>query len=48
MNEEASVQTEDVEEINYEQEKPDIKDSYDDILNKISSIREAIELHNKV
>ena len=48
MNEDASVQTEDVEEINYEQEKPDIKDSYDDILNKISSIREAIELHNKV
>ena len=48
MNEEASVQTEDVEEINYEQEKTDIKDSYDEILNKIGSIEEAIELHNNV
>lgn len=48
MNEETRVETEDVEEINYEQEKPDIKDCYDDTLNKISNIKEAIELHNKV
>ena len=48
MNEEEIIKTEDVETVNFEEEKKKRKDEFDSILEKIKKMSEAIELHTNV
>ena len=48
MNEEENKNLEDVEIVNYEDEKKKRKEEFDSILDKIKKMSDAIELHNNV